>query len=105
MKIKDILNELNNPNVFENYFITRREVEEMILSLTCNLTDSRTVNYARENFPKFYEEMIPEYKKFRDAIKDCDMPIHLTLTEKTIVMMGNAYDAFKERMENMEFNE
>ena len=100
-----ILNEMNAPDVFEKYFITKGEVEEIKLSLTCSLTDYRTSLYARGTFPKFYENMTREYKMFRDAISECDMPEYLTLTEKTIVMMEDAYKAFKERMENMEFNE
>lgn len=105
MNSEAIVKDLNTPSLFTKYFITKREVEEIKLSLTFNLYDARTRNYARENFPKFYENMISEYKKFRDAIYDCDMPEYLTLTEKTLVMMEDAYKAFKERMENMKFNE
>lgn len=57
IRIEEILNALKK----EDHLITRLHRDEIDLSLTCNLSDLRTYNYARNYFPNFYTRIMNEY--------------------------------------------
>ncbi|MEG1902756.1 MAG: hypothetical protein RR212_00010 [Bacteroidales bacterium] len=52
--------------------ITRLHADEIELSLTCNLSDLRTYNYARNYFPNFYTRMINEYTILVNQLKSAE---------------------------------
>jgi hypothetical protein len=57
IRIEEILNALKK----EDHLITRLHRDEIDLSLTCNLSDLRTYNYAQDYFPNFYKRIMNEY--------------------------------------------
>lgn len=57
ISIEEILKSLKT----DDHLITRLHRDEIDLSLTCNLSDLRTYNYARNYFPNFYTRIMNEY--------------------------------------------
>lgn len=63
--IERIIEELKS----NNGLITRLHAEEIELSLTCNLSDLRTYNYAKNYFPNFYSRIMLEYTMLANQLK------------------------------------
>lgn len=57
ISIEEILKSLKT----DDHLIIRLHRDEIDLSLTCNLSDLRTYNYAQNYFPNFYKRIMNEY--------------------------------------------
>lgn len=90
-------------------FLNALEVNELALSLECNLSDAATLTYAKENFYSFYETKIEEYKKLEEGIKSSvpeEMKTkYLTKFSSSVEILELAFDEFKKRMEKVTSNE
>lgn len=90
-------------------FLNAMEVNEVELSLKCNLSDAGTLTYAKENFYSFYETKIEEYKKLNEdilaAVPAAMKTDYLTKFANSVEILELAFEQFKERMGKVNINE
>lgn len=97
-KIDELVNKIKT----SDNFITRFHREEIILSLTCNLSDDRTANFAINYFPNFYRRIETEYQTFYNSVKYANLTTHALIAGITLDMVRYARVLFTERMEKRE---
>lgn len=70
--------------------------DDILLSLTCNLSDTRTYSYAQHYFPGFYDRNISEYTLLCNQVETTHLYERI---KKSLDLIQQAKEVFMKRME------
>lgn len=88
MTIPEIIKSLKQ----HDHFITKLHQSEIELSLTCNLEDNSTYNYARSHFAGYYANLLYEYHTLCTSLTDLEHKEFYDIAKHSfdLIMKSNA---------------
>lgn len=93
----------------DQHLIINHDVDEIVLALTCNLDDLRTLAYARSHFPGFFERHIDGFSSVVTAVEmaasEEEKAKYLNPAKNSVIILESAYNAFNDRLEKYKKNE
>lgn len=106
--MKSLINNIMLGLQSEEHILSMSDANEIVLALTCNLDDPRTLSYARVHFRQFFKSRIDSYSLVVSQIKQSqqqEQSRYLIPAKNSVIILEAAKNAYNDRMENYNHNE